>query len=224
MTILQEFTKGVVKENPVFVLLLGLCPTLAVTTGVGNAIGMGLAATFVLLCSNLTISVIKRAIPAEVRIPCYIVVIASFVTVVKLLMAAYLPDLEEGLGIFLPLIVVNCIILGRAEAFASKRDPWTSIIDALGMGLGFTLALCAIGLVREILGTGAILGVPIARGVENYTLTTFILAPGGFFAMGLLLGLFNWIALARKRAAEIRANLAAGHDAKAVPLAPPSEV
>lgn len=208
MRAVGEFTKGFVRENPVFVLLLGLCPTLAVTTGVKNAIGMGLASTFVLVGSNFVISLFKSFIPKEIRIPIFIVVIATFVTVVKLVMAAQFPELAESLGIFLPLIVVNCIILGRAEGFASKNNLVMSLIDGLGMGLGFTLALSVIGLVREVLGEAKILGIPIARGLEDYTLKTFIMPAGGFLTMGLLLGLFTYISLRRKRAAELRENLA----------------
>lgn len=206
------FTRGLVRENPVFVLLLGLCPVLAVTTGLGNAVGMGLAATFVLLCSNLLVSIIKGVVPADVRIPVFIIVIATFVTVVKLIFAAYFPALKASLGIFLPLIVVNCIILGRAEAFASKNGPVASVIDAIGMGFGFTLALCAIAAVREILGDGKIFGIPIARGLESYTCTTMILAPGGFVTMGLLLAFFNHLATRRARAEEIRRTHAARQD------------
>jgi Na+-translocating ferredoxin:NAD+ oxidoreductase subunit E len=198
MTILRIFTRGFFRENPVFVLLLGLCPALAVTTGLGNAIGMGLAATFVLVCSNLIVSLTRRLIPAEVRIPCFIVIIATFVTIVKILMTAYFPDLKNALGIFLPLIVVNCIILGRAEAFASRNGIGRSLIDGLGMGLGFTGALCVIGLTREILGAGQILGIPLADGLEPYSLKIFILAPGGFLAMGLLLALFNYLGAQRE--------------------------
>jgi electron transport complex protein RnfE len=204
MNPVTEFTKGIVRENPVFALLLGLCPVLAVTTGLSNAIGMGLAATFVLFCSNLLISLVKSTIPAQIRIPVFITVIATFVTVVKLVMAGYFPDLKASLGIFLPLIVVNCIILGRAEAYASRHGPGYSIIDALGMGAGFTLALCLIALVREVVGTGQILGIPIARGLDPYTMKIMIIAPGGFLTMGLLLGLFNVIAERHRKAAEIR--------------------
>lgn len=192
-------TRGILRENPVFVLLLGLCPSLAVTTGLGNALGMGLAATFVLICSNAMVSLIRKLIPKEVRIPCYIVIIATFVTVVKMVMAAYLPALKASLGIFLPLIVVNCIILGRAEAFASKNSPFRSILDAIGMGLGFTGALCVIGGLREILGEWKIMGIPLSEGGGDYSMKTFILAPGGFLAMGLLLGLFNYLGARRAR-------------------------
>ncbi len=198
MNLSKEFFKGIFKENPVFVLVLGMCPTLAVTTSVEKAIGMGLASTFVLVCSNLIISLIKKFVPDEVRIPIFIVVIATFVTLVKLIMAAYFPALKAALGIFLPLIVVNCIILGRAEAFASKNGPVASLIDGLGMGVGFTLSLMLLGAIREILGSGALLGIPFADGLENYTQTLFILAPGGFLTLGLLMGFFNYLAI-RKR-------------------------
>ncbi len=199
MNLSTEFFKGIFKENPVFVLVLGLCPTLAVTTSVEKAIGMGLASTFVLVCSNIIISLIKRLVPDEVRIPIFIVVIATFVTLVKLIMAAYFPALKVALGIFLPLIVVNCIILGRAEAFASKNGPLASLVDGLGMGLGFTVALTTLGAIREILGSGAIIGIPFADGLGAYTQTIFILAPGGFLTLGLLMGFFNYLALRKKR-------------------------
>lgn len=199
MGLFREFSKGIFKENPVFRLVLGMCPTLAVTTSVEKAVGMGLATTFVLVCSNFMISIIKGLVPKEVRIPIFIVVIASFVTLVKLIMTAYFPVLTASLGIFLPLIVVNCIILGRAEAFASKNTPPASIIDGVGMGLGFTLSLILLGSVREILGGGAILGIPFADGVDAYAQTIFILAPGGFLTLGLLMGFFNYLALRRKK-------------------------
>ncbi len=197
----EEFTKGLVRENPVFVMLLGLCPTLAVTTGLKNAIGMGLASTFVVVASNLLISLLKTWIPKEIRIPCYIVVIATFVTMVKLTMAAHFPVLKEALGIFLPLIVVNCMILGRAEAFASRHGPLVSVVDGLGVGVGFTGALSLIAIVRELLGAGQLWGIPLARGLDPYTFTIFIIAPGGFLTMGLLLGLFNWLADRRREQA-----------------------
>lgn len=200
MSLVKDFTKGLFKENPVFKLVLGLCPTLAVTTSVEKAIGMGLASTFVLVCSNFIISIIKKLVPKEVRIPIFIVVIATFVTLVKLIMTAYLPALTASLGIFLPLIVVNCIILGRAEAFASRSNPISSIADGIGMGIGFTLALTLLGAVREILGSGTFLDIPFAAGLSSYTQTIFILAPGGFLTLGLLMGLFNWIALRKSEA------------------------
>lgn len=198
MSTATVLTRGFLKENPVFVLLLGLCPSLAVTTGLANAVGMGLAATFVLICSNVIVSLVRKFIPSEVRIPCYIVVIATFVTIVKLVMAAFLPELSAALGIFLPLIVVNCIILGRAEAFASQNGPFISFVDAISMGLGFTGALCAIGAVREILGEGKVFGIPISDLALPYTMKVFILAPGGFLAMGLLLGFFNYLGARRQ--------------------------
>ncbi|MCD6176680.1 MAG: electron transport complex subunit E [Candidatus Cloacimonetes bacterium] len=191
MTSLKEFTKGFVKENPVFVMALGLCPTLAVTTSVVNAIGMGLAATFVLVFSNMFISLIKNLIPSKIRIPAFIVVIASFVTIVDMVMHAYLPAIHKSLGLFIPLIVVNCIILGRAEAFASKNNVFNSILDGLGMGLGFTLALVVIGSIREILGAGQLLGFNVLP--ETYKpMLIAILAPGAFIVMGLLMGLMNF--------------------------------
>ncbi|MCD8140225.1 MAG: electron transport complex subunit E [Planctomycetaceae bacterium] len=198
MNLSKEFFKGIFRENPVFVLVLGMCPTLAVTTSVEKAIGMGLASTFVLVCSNVIISLIKKVVPDEVRIPIFIVVIATFVTLVRMIMAAYFPALKAALGIFLPLIVVNCIILGRAEAFASKSNPFASLIDGLGMGIGFTLALMLLGAIREILGAGAIMGIPFGEGLGTYTQTVFILAPGGFLTLGLLMGFFNYLAIRKK--------------------------
>ena len=198
MNLAKVFFKGLFKENPVFVLVLGMCPTLAVTTSVEKAIGMGLASTFVLICSNLIISLIKKQVPDEVRIPIFIVVIATFVTLVKLIMAAYFPELKAALGIFLPLIVVNCIILGRAEAFASKNGPVASLVDGVGMGVGFTLALCLLGSVREILGSGSFLNIPFTDGLSQYTQTIFILAPGGFLTLGLLMAFFNYLAIRKK--------------------------
>lgn len=193
----RTLLNGIIKENPVFVLVLGMCPTLAVTSSVEKAFGMGAAATFVLICSNVIISLIKKLVPDEVRIPIFIVVIATFVTLVKLIMAAYFPDLKAALGIFLPLIVVNCIILGRAEAFASKHGPVDAFADGVGMGVGFTLALCLLGAIREVLGSGSILGIPFADGLGAYTQTFFILAPGGFLTLGLMMGFFNYLALRR---------------------------
>ena len=187
---IKEFTKGFIKENPVFVMALGLCPTLAVSSSVMNAIGMGLAATFVLVCSNIIISLIKNFIPNKIRIPAYIVVIASFVTIVDMVMEAYVPDLHKSLGLFIPLIVVNCIILGRAEAFAGKNNVINSILDGFGMGLGFTLALVVIAVIREILGAGQLLGYNILP--QSYQpMLIAILALGAFIVMGLLMGLMN---------------------------------
>jgi electron transport complex protein RnfE len=190
MNLIKEFSKGFIKENPVFIMALGLCPTLAVTTSVQNAIGMGLAATFVLVCSNLIISLIKNFIPNKIRIPCYIVVIASFVTIVDMVMEAYFPPLHKNLGLFIPLIVVNCIILGRAEAFAGKNGLLPSLFDGLGMGLGFTFALVVIGGIREILGVGQFLGYNVFPATYKPILVA-ILAPGAFLIMGILMGLMN---------------------------------
>jgi electron transport complex protein RnfE len=192
LSLAKEFTKGFVSENPVFRLALGLCPVLAVTTSLKNGVGMGLAATFVLVGSNVIVSLVRKGIPARIRIPCYIVVIASFVTVVDLVMAGYTPELHKNLGIFIPLIVVNCIILGRAEAFASKNSVGRSLIDGLGMGLGFTAALIVIASVREILGSGKIWGLVLLGNSYNPVLMA-ILSPGAFITLGLLIGLFNLI-------------------------------
>lgn len=189
MNKLQLIWKGIIKENPVFVLVLGMCPTLGTTTSAINALGMGAATTAVLIMSNLVISLIKNFIPDKVRIPAFIVVIASFVTMIQLLMQAFMPPLYEALGVFIPLIVVNCIILGRAEAFASKNGPMDSILDGVGIGLGFTIALTLIGAIREILGSGAIFGVNL--GITDYMPLVFVLAPGGFIVLGYLMALFN---------------------------------
>ena len=186
----KNFSKGLIKENAVFVLFLGLCPTLGVTTSAINGLGMGLATTFVLVMSNLVVSLIKNLIPDKVRIPSFIVVIAAFVTVVELVMKGYVPSLFDALGLFIPLIVVNCVVLGRAEAFASKNTVWSSLIDGLGMGLGFTMALTVLGAVRELLGSGAFFGMKLISGDA---LLLFILPPGAFLALGYLLVLFNMI-------------------------------
>lgn len=190
MSLFLNFNKGIWRENAVFKLLLGLCPALAVTTSAENGIGMGLATTFVLLCSNLVVSLLRRVIPPRGRIPSFIVIIASFVTVVKLVMEAYMFSLYQALGIFIPLIVVNCLILGRAEAFASKNPAVPAIVDGAGMGFGFTLALFAIGGVREIFGAGTLLGVNLF-GAEYQPFLLMILPPGAFIAMGLLLAGMN---------------------------------
>ena len=186
----KEFIKGIWEQNPIFRIVLGLCPTLAVTTLVENGVGMGLAATFVLIGSNAAIAAVRNIVPAKVRIPCYIVIIATFVTIVDLLMNAFAHALYQRLGIFIPLIVVNCIILGRAEAFASKNTVWLSIADALGMGLGFTLALVVVAGVREVLGNATFWGVPVP-GLEPVLL--MILPPGGFMVLGSLLGFMNHV-------------------------------
>jgi electron transport complex protein RnfE len=193
----KVFIRGLWEEVPVFRLLLGLCPTLAVTTSLVNGLGMGLATTFVLIGSNVVVSVMRKGIPGKIRIPTFIVVIASFVTVVDLMMHAYTPDLHKALGIFIPLIVVNCLILGRSEAFASKNGIGYSFLDAVGMGVGFTLALVILGGVREILGSGSLAGLPVAP--ESYRpVLLFILPPGGFIAYGLLLAGFNLIERRKK--------------------------
>lgn len=190
-SLIKEFTKGIIKENPTFVLALGLCPTLAVSVSITNAIGMGIAATFVLLGSSLIISLIRDFIPEKVRIPCYIVVIATFVTVAELCMKAFSPALDRSLGIYVPLIVVNCIVLGRAEAFACKNNLSRSFFDGLGMGVGFTLALILISAIREFLGSGQILGQTIIGKFDP--VLVFILPPGALLVIGLLLGLFNFL-------------------------------
>ena len=191
-TIFQEFSKGLLKENPVLRLVLGTCPTLATTTSLESAIGMGLSAAIVLVCSNIVISALRKVIPSKVRIPCYIVVIAGFVTIVQMLVKAYLPALNDMLGVYLPLIVVNCIILGRAEAFAGKNSVIRSAADGLGMGIGFTCALIIMGGVRELLGAGKLLGFQVLP--ESIPpMTIFVLAPGGFFVFGCLMALVIWI-------------------------------
>ncbi|MEN8686941.1 MAG: electron transport complex subunit E, partial [Desulfuromonadales bacterium] len=190
MTLSREFRKGLWRENAVFRLLLGLCPALAVTTSAENGLGMGLATTFVLVCSNIVVSLLRKVIPPKVRIPSFIVVIASFVTVVQLCMEAYFYDLYKALGIFIPLIVVNCLILGRAEAFASKNRLVPAVVDGVGMGLGFTLALFVLGAVRELFGSGTLLGYSVF-GEAYQPLILMILPPGAFIAMGLLLAGMN---------------------------------
>ena len=183
-------TAGLIKENPVLVLLLGTCPTLAVTTMAINGLGMGMAAMVVLVCSNIVISLLKNIIPDKVRIPCYIVIIAGFVTIVQLVVKAYFPAIDKALGIFLPLIVVNCIILGRAEMFANKNSVVNSALDGVGMGLGFTLALLVMGSIRELIGSGSIFGIVITANVID-PMIIFLLAPGGFFVFGLVIALVN---------------------------------
>ena len=190
MSNLKIFTKGFFRENPILVLLLGTCPTLATTSSAINGLGMGIATTFVLTSSNVAISLLAKFIPDKVRIPSYIVVIASFVTIVDLIMQAYVPDLYETLGIFIPLIVVNCIVLARAEAFASKNRLLPSLLDGAGMGLGFTMALGILGSIREILGNGSIFSYKLIKGDA---ILVFILAPGAFIALGYLIALINKI-------------------------------
>jgi electron transport complex protein RnfE len=197
MTLAKEFVKGLWAQNAAFRLLLGMCPTLAVTTSAVNGLGMGLATTFVLVCSNVAVAALRKIIPAQVRIPCYIVLIASFVTVVQLCMEAYVYNLYQALGIFIPLIVVNCIILGRAEAFAARNEILPSLADGAGMGVGFTLALFVLGSVRELIGTGALFGQTLfGTGYQPFLL--LILPPGAFIALGLLLAAMNRWEIYRK--------------------------
>ena len=188
---LKVLTNGIIKENPVLVLLIGTCPTLAVTSLAVNGVGMGIAATAVLVCSNIVISLLRKIIPDTVRIPCFIVVIAGFVTIVQYIVKAYAPALDSALGIFLPLIVVNCIILGRAEAFASKNGVVASALDGVGMGIGFTLTLLAMGSIREFLGAGTWFGIELTANLFD-PISIFILAPGGFFVFGTLIALVNY--------------------------------
>lgn len=190
----QNFIKGIVKENPVFVMLLGMCPTLGVTSSAFNGLGMGIATLFVLLMSNIVVSLVKSQIPSKVRIPAFIIIIASFVTVVEMILEAFIPFLYEQLGIFIPLIVVNCLILGRAEAFASKNNLISSVIDALGMGLGFVLALTILGATREMLGSGSIFEMKFVPEDAN-TFILFILPPGAFIALAYLTLIFNKISI-----------------------------
>ena len=185
----KTFVNGILRENPTFALVLGMCPTLATTTSAINGMSMGLATMFVLVCSNIVISLLKNLIPDKVRIPAFIVVIATFVTMVQLVMQAYLPAIYEVLGLFIPLIVVNCIVLGRAEAFAAKNSVGLSALDGLGMGLGFTLSLTVIGAIRELLGSGAMFGFPIYS--EHYAMLIFVLAPGAFIALAYLMAAVN---------------------------------
>ncbi len=191
---IERLYNGLIKENPTFVLILGMCPTLAVTTSGINGLGMGLTTTVVLIMSNFLISLLRKIIPDGVRIPAFIVIIASFVTVIQLLLEGYLPSLYASLGIYIPLIVVNCIILGRAEAYASKNNVFLSIFDGLGMGLGFTMGLTLIGIVRELLGTGQVFGIQIMPDAYE-PLTIFILAPGAFFVLATLIAILNKIKL-----------------------------
>ena len=191
MKYIKVLLNGIIKENPTFVLLLGMCPTLGTTSSAFNGMSMGLATMAVLIVSNFIISLIKQLIPDMVRIPSYIVVIASLVTVLQMLIKAYAPEVDKSLGLFIPLIVVNCIILGRAQAFAAKNNPLASIFDGIGIGLGFTIALTCLGAVRELLGTGAVFGQTLWG--ENYGMLMFVLAPGAFLALGYLIVVFNKI-------------------------------
>ena len=200
-TAMSVFKNGLFTENPTFMQLLGMCPTLAVTTSLQNGLGMGLSATAVLICSNLLISLLRKIIPDKVRIAAYIVIIAAFVTVIDMSHQAFMPDLASSLGLFIPLIVVNCIILARAEAFASKNGPLHSAVDGLGMGLGFTGALCIISAIREILGAGTIWGITL-YGTHVQPATIMIMAPGGFIVLGLLIGTINFIVKKTKKGAD----------------------
>ena len=191
MNYFKHFINGLVKENPTFVLMLGMCPTLGTTTSAANGLGMGLATMAVLICTNTVISALKNLIPDQVRIPSYIVVIAAFVTIVQMCMQAYMPDLYATLGLFIPLIVVNCIVLGRAEAFAAKNNPLASLMDGAGIGLGFTFALTLIGAIRELLGTGCIFGMNLYP--ERFGILIFVLAPGAFLTLGYLIAIINKI-------------------------------
>ena len=197
MKLLGEFIKGLWKENPTFRIVLGLCPTLAVSTSVNNGIGMGVAATFVLVGSNIFVSIVRNVIPEKVRIPCYIVIIATFVTIADLAMKAYAPLLSRSLGMFVPLIVVNCIVLGRAEAFSSKEPPMKSIFDALGMGVGFTWALIVISAIRESLGNGTLLGFYLSKTFEPPLF--MILAPGALLTIGVLIAIINYFTYKRQK-------------------------
>jgi electron transport complex protein RnfE len=202
MAFLKELKKGLWDEIPVFRVVLGMCPTLAVTTSVENGIGMGVAATFVLLCSNTAVSALRNVIPGKVRIPCFIVIAATFTTITDLMMNGFAHEVHKSLGIFIPLIVVNCIILGRAEAFASKNRVLDSVADAVGMGLGFTLALCVVGLIREVLGNGTLtlwrdLGLQWTIPGATSPALMMVLAPGGFITLGCILALMNRIEMAR---------------------------
>ena len=204
----ERLYNGLIKENPTFVLMLGMCPTLAVTTSAINGVGMGLSTTVVLVLSNMLISMLRKIIPDSVRMPAFIVVVASFVTIVQLLLTAFLPALNESLGLYIPLIVVNCIVLGRAEAFASKNGPLTSLCDGIGNGLGFTLALCFIGLIREFLGAGTLFGVTVLPEAFPKTLV-MIMAPGAFFTYGTLMAIF------KRLIGKMKANKAAKEEAAA---------
>lgn len=208
-TMLSVLTNGLIKENPTLRLILGMCPSLAVTTLAKNGLGMGLAATFVLVGSNLVISLIRKIVPDKVRIPVFITVIAGFTTIVQMLLAAFLPDLNSQLGIFIPLIVVNCIILARAEMFAQKNGPFLSIIDGIGMGLGFTIAITIIGSIRELLGAGTWMGIPITVNLFDPAVL-FILPPGGFMVLGLLIALVNKLTAAKKKPEAAESGCAVG--------------
>lgn len=210
---LERLYNGIVRENPTFVLMLGMCPTLAVTTSAINGLGMGLTTAAVLALSNLIISMLRKVIPDKVRIPAFIVIIASFVTIVQLLLQGYLPDLNEALGVYIPLIVVNCIILGRAEAYAYSHGPVASLFDGIGMGLGFTVALTCIGMVREILGSGKLFGLSVMPA--GFTpIVIFVLAPGAFFVLAMLCALQNYVKIRGERKGKDMSKIGSGcsHD------------
>lgn len=196
MSIGAELKRGIITENPILILALGLCPALAVSTSVKNGLGMGLAATFVMICSNVIVSIAKGWIPNKVRIPCFIVIIATFVSIVQLLIRAYVPFLDRQLGIFIPLIVVNCMILGRAEAFASKNNLSKSFVDGVVMGLGFTIALVILSALREFLGSNKLFDLLVIPNFQP--MTVFVLAPGGFFIIAFVMGIVNWIRSSKK--------------------------
>jgi electron transport complex protein RnfE len=203
-TFLQEFTKGIAKQNALFVLTVGLCPSLAVTTGLKNALAMGVAVIAVLTCSNIVIAAMRSIIPSEIRIPCFIVIVASFVTMIEIAFKAYLPpEVNAALGIFIPLIVVNCIILYRAEAFAYKNTTFRSALDGLGIGVGYTLAICLVATIREVIGNGTLWGyewVPLSSPYEYVPARILIQAPGAFLLLGLLMGFFNWLRMRKSSA------------------------
>jgi Na+-translocating ferredoxin:NAD+ oxidoreductase subunit E len=188
MNLKKDFLKGILEENPVLVLVIGLCPILAVSTSLINSLGMGIATTFVLICSNFLISLFKKYIPDEIRIPVFIIIISTFVTITDYIMSAFFPSIHKALGVFIPLIVVNCIILGRAEAFASKKSVLSSTLDGLGMGFGFTFVICILGIIREVLGNGTFLGMNLFSNPALF----MILPPGGFISIGILMALNNW--------------------------------
>ena len=189
MNYIEIIKNGIIKENPTFVLMLGMCPTLATTTSATNGMAMGLATMAVLICTNVVISCMKRLTPDKVRIPVFIVIIAAFVTILQMIIKAYLPDIDAALGLFIPLIVVNCVILGRAEAFAAKRSPLASLFDGIGIGLGFTLGLTLLGIFREILGSGSVFGFTLIP--ETYNILLFVLPPGAFITLGFLIAIVN---------------------------------
>lgn len=200
----QNLLKGIFSENPVFVLVLGMCPVLAITTSVSNALGMGVAFTAVLIMSNMLISLIRNLIPNDVRIPAYIVVIATLVTIVDMLMNAFTYDIYQSLGLFIPLIVVNCVVLGRAEAFANKNTVWASFLDALGMGIGYTLAITIISAIREFFGNGTLLGFDVTPFNLFEPATIFIVAPGAFLTLGFILGIINTVKSSRSNKAQVK--------------------